>query len=154
MKEKKEQSQSKVLEKIPPKKYRELAKNVELLGISLNKGSFNLSPELTLQLVNSLDDAKIKFNDSVDLKANGEQYEILNTWKLVVLLEGVSKEILSIEANYLVIFHSAKLLPNEFWDIFTKTSLHLIVYPYFREYVQNVTSRMNIPPLTMPILLK
>lgn len=154
MKEKKKQPQSKISDRIPPQEYRELVKNVELLGLSLHKGGFYLSRELTQQLVGSLSDAKIKFNDTADLKADGEQYEILNSWKLEVLLDGVSKEILSIEANYLVNFHSATLLPQEFWDIFNRTSLHFIVYPYFREYVQNITSRMNIPPLTMPILLK
>ena len=41
----------------------------------------------------------------------------------------------------------------EFYEIFPEASLKFIVWPYFREIVQNIISRMNLPPLALPTIM-
>ncbi len=41
----------------------------------------------------------------------------------------------------------------EFFEIFPEASLKFIVWPYFRELVQNTISRMNLPPLVLPTIM-
>lgn len=37
------------------------------------------------------------------------------------------------------------------WDVFSALNIPLNAWPYLREYVQNVTQRLGIPPLTLPL---
>jgi len=41
----------------------------------------------------------------------------------------------------------------EFYEIFPEASLKFIIWPYFRELVQNTISRMNLPPLVLPTIM-
>ena len=41
---------------------------------------------------------------------------------------------------------------NDFFEVFKKLVLPVNSWPYFREFVQSMTQRMNIPPLTLPLI--
>jgi hypothetical protein len=64
---------------------------------------------------------------------------------------GKSKvHIVSIAATYDLHFH-AKVKPKPLVDKFCNSDLRLIVWPYFREYVTDVSARMYIPPVILPL---
>ncbi len=44
-----------------------------------------------------------------------------------------------------------KELDEEHVRQFAKTNIKIIVWPFFREFVHNITSRFGIPPVTVPI---
>jgi preprotein translocase subunit SecB len=94
-----------------------------------------------------------KLDNKIDSQNDDGACKIISQWSLTVT-DQKKKEFLKIESEYVVSLHSQEKLSQEFWDIYKQTSLPLIVYPYFREFVQTTTSRMNIPPLTLPILFK
>lgn len=48
--------------------------------------------------------------------------------------------------------HEAKQYSDEEWQAFVKTSAQFALYPYARETVSMLTTRLGIPPLTMGVL--
>jgi len=139
---------------ISPEEYRKLQSNLDLVEISL----FNSTSSLILDSVNTLLSAEetplIKLNDSSNIVENEKTANIINKWSLTAKFKESGTQFLNIKAEYSIALAKTEKMSKEFWDIYKNTTLHIIVYPYFREFVQNLTSRMNIPPLTLPILFK
>jgi len=139
---------------ISPEDYRKLQSNLDLVEISL----FNSTSSLILDSVNTLLSAEetplIKLNDSSNIVENEKTANIINKWSLTAKFKESGTQFLNIKAEYSIALAKTEKMSKEFWDIYKNTTLHIIVYPYFREFVQNLTSRMNIPPLTLPILFK
>ena len=60
---------------------------------------------------------------------------------------------LTIEADFVLIYKAkslSRLRKNNF-DAFGKTNGIYNAWPYWREYVQNIISRMGLPPLVIPV---
>jgi preprotein translocase subunit SecB len=65
--------------------------------------------------------------------------------------QGTSTALL-IECEYAAHFHFAEsAVVKEFAQRFTESELRLIVWPYFRQFVNDVTGRMAIPPILIPL---
>jgi preprotein translocase subunit SecB len=47
-------------------------------------------------------------------------------------------------------FHNKSPIDKKMADRFTELDFRLIVWPYLREFVHDVTSRMSIPPVVIP----
>ena len=62
------------------------------------------------------------------------------------------KSALKIEATYIAVFDSVKEITDDFFDVYKEISLPLNIWPFFRELVNSTTARMNVPPLTLPLL--
>jgi preprotein translocase subunit SecB len=63
--------------------------------------------------------------------------------------EGVPLEVsCTFEAH----FHSRRRFRSEEAEKFVRDYLRIISWPYLRQFVSDVTSRMAIPPLTLPLL--
>jgi preprotein translocase subunit SecB len=139
---------------ITPEEYRKLQSNIDLVEISL----FNSTSSLILDSVNTLLSAEetpfIKLNDSANVLENEKAAHIINKWSLTAKFKESGTSFLNIKAEYSITLAKTEKMSKEFWNIYKNTTLHIIVYPYFREFVQSLTSRMNIPPLTLPILFK
>ena len=61
-----------------------------------------------------------------------------------------SKPTVEISANFEMHFHVDKPLNRAFVDRFADSEVRIVMWPYFREYVSNVSGRMHIPPLLLP----
>lgn len=48
-------------------------------------------------------------------------------------------------------FHTPKNTPREFADRFASSELKLVLIPYFRSYVTDLTARMAIAPIVVPL---
>jgi hypothetical protein len=59
---------------------------------------------------------------------------------------------LKISCTFILMYSSKQELPEEFLKIFSERNVPLNTWPYFRELVQSMTQRMNIPPLVLPLL--
>jgi len=91
-------------------------------------------------------------NINVKTRAMAEQACDRYTVICGYLLEGKSEdaEALSIEVAFRLEFGCTKLIPEGFFEIYKDTSLPVTTLPYLREIVASMTSRMNIPALTLP----
>jgi preprotein translocase subunit SecB len=71
----------------------------------------------------------------------------------VVMTGGKTKAptpLIKISATYDLHFH-AELIPKPLLQRFCNSDVRLIVWPYFREYVSDVSARMYIPPMILPL---
>jgi len=97
---------------------------------------------------------QISISDDIKRSKKKDHIQINAQWYLAAKFEKDDKNFMDITASFNVLLLCKSSLPNDFWKIYKKSTLPLIVYPYFREFVQNMTARMNIPPLTLPILFR
>ena len=139
---------------ITPEEYRKLQSKIDLVEIRLfNSTSFLILTSLDT-LLNAKEFPTIELNDSAKVFENEKTVHIYNKWSLNAKFQESGTPFLNIKAEYSITLAKTEKMSKEFWNIYKNTTLHIIVYPYFREFVQNLTSRMNIPPLTLPILFK
>jgi Preprotein translocase subunit SecB len=54
-------------------------------------------------------------------------------------------------ASYVLHIHAGVAFPYEHVERFCSSEVRLIIWPYFREYVASVCSRMHIPPVILPL---
>jgi len=134
------------LERISPKDYNKILEGLELEDISVDSINAYIKKEV------SFDKLRINVNAKNVFK-NIEKNVILvkSSIELKAIPEGDRRIALKVKAEYSLYFSSLHKFTPEFFDIYSKASLQLNVWPYFRELVNNVTSRMNVPPLTIPL---
>ncbi len=61
-----------------------------------------------------------------------------------------SKPSVEINATFEMHFHGAKPINRAFVDRFADSEVRIVIWPYFREYVSNISARMHIPPIVLP----
>ncbi len=133
------------MKKITPERYREILQGLELRNIFLSEVKAKVKPELLSEGI------------KIDIKENSEfSFEndrLIVTTKYTLTTKRKSKKsILNIEATYILEFNSKYEINDDFFEIYKEISLPLNTWPFFREFVNSITARMNIPPLVLPLL--
>lgn len=133
--------------KISPDDYRNILKGVQLNVIALEECSVrmrksNIQPKLLI----SVND-KTKY----ELPTKNDAY-VAHTYNLIGTSGSVKDYALKMSCTFRLEYSSEVALTAEFMEVFLKTNIAWNSWPYFREFVQNMTQRMNIPPLVVPLL--
>lgn len=139
-----------VKKKMPPEKYNLILDKIKLDDIYL------------LNIDAKVDRNKLQAMKEVTPRIT-EQYEayydkITETWKvngkllLDVPTKGRGINPFIVNAEFCASFIVKDKVPKEFWDIYMFVTFPFQIWPYYRALVQDITSRMNLPPLTLPIL--
>ena len=139
---------------LSPEEYKNLLSKIELIEVSLTSSSTSIDLAKMVPESSSFGSPQISISDDIKRSKKKEHIQINAQWYLAAKFEKDDKNFMDITASFNVLLFCKSSLPNNFWKIYNKSTLPLIVYPYFREFVQNMTARMNIPPLTLPILFK
>ncbi len=129
--------------RIDPKEYARILEALELKNLYLEKGSFNVNRE---QLKGSL---TLNIKDTFFYRSAESGIEIVAEYTLM----GKNKEkksAIRLKATFVLQYETPEEITNEFFDVFKEVSLPFIVWPFVREYVYSITSRMYVPPLTLP----
>ncbi len=92
----------------------------------------------------------VAIDDNASYKNIENGFSVENSYTLTI--KNHRKVALKIEATYLIMYSSKSEISDDFFDIYKKFSLPLNIWPYFRELVNTITSKMNIKPLTLPLL--
>ncbi|OPL16345.1 MAG: hypothetical protein AVO38_08325 [delta proteobacterium ML8_D] len=133
--------------KIDPKEYKKILKTVDLQSIAIEACSvkFNKKTYDTRLVIN------INSETSYENLENGSAI-VKERYKLIARVHKERKQALNISCTFRLDFSCDKPLSDDFFEIFKTYNLPLNTWPYFREFVQNMTQRMNIPPLTLPFM--
>ena len=133
--------------KLTPQEYRTILKTVQLKELHVSSCAAKLRKDkLGEQL-------KIFIEDSVHhLPSHEDALEVNIKYTLHATATTKRDYALKLECSYQLKYESVDPLPTEFVEIFLDVNLKLNTWPYFREYVQNMVSRMNLPPLTLDLL--
>lgn len=96
-----------------------------------------------------------------DIKHNAVHQVDKNNGKLIVAVnfifaafeEGTDNEILKIDCAFLLSYQISNFegLVDIGFEQFANTNGVFNAWPYWRELVQNMVGRMNLPPLTLPV---
>lgn len=131
-----------------PEKYREFIKAVELRNIKL----IELNTRIVEKQPTSDDALKVSIKTTDEYKIFND---ILIFYVNYTLAMKQSKEvILKIKAKYNITYKLLKKIKidEEVIDFFGKKNLPLNVWPFFRELCNDVTAKMRIPPIVLPLL--
>ncbi len=129
-------------EKIPPREYMKMLNKLELRDVYLSEiksrlFSKDLSPKTA-----------IKLSETFDIEQINDDEAIIKVGYTLKAKSG-RKNVLSINASYLVVFSTKETLSREFFELYSRYNLPLQTYPYFRELTNSIVSRMSLPPLVL-----
>lgn len=140
----------KTKEKIPPREYSNILKGLSLKQIYLEACSSNVNKkEFT-----SYKQLAITVTDRASFKQDDEQLIVTHKYFLTARKEENAEDkkhfLFKISVTFTLFFSSEINISKDFFDIFKRRNLPVNSWPYFREFVQSMTQRMNIPPVTLP----
>ena len=134
------------MEKISPEEYREILDGLELKDILVS----NIKADIKHEYLS--DGLKIKIKNDANYLIDEDDDLIITIRYKLSANSKEKKSALKIEATYIAVFDSVKEITDDFFDVYKEISLPLNIWPFFRELVNSTTARMNVPPLTLPLL--
>lgn len=138
---------------ISPTEYKKMLVYVSLNSINMESCSSQIRRNFLDKSFLPGESLKINIEDKTRYDLLDENTVIFTHNFLLVGTKKNKKDFaLKIQCSFDVKFTSEIPLLTDFLDIYSKFNLHLNTWPYFREFVQSITQRMGIPPLTMPLL--
>jgi len=77
-------------------------------------------------------------------------YEIIQNWQLSAAVGDKRRPLLRLAFDFAVIIRSKEKLEQDIFEIYATNNLTLNTWPYVRELINNITARMDLPPMTLP----
>jgi hypothetical protein len=136
-------------------KYKVFLKNVELFALGLDSIDARLDREgySVAHAENSLKIDKTIENSFTLSEFTGEHFDVAASFVFTMQIEN-NLPFLRIALKYEAHFHWKDGLPSrEHVERFAEGEARLIFWPYFRQAIADVTSRMYIRPITIPLTL-
>lgn len=128
--------------------YERIQKGLELRKLYVKSFSGHINLEAITKAVEAL---AVNISSTADFRSvpKGE-VEVTQTWKVVARDKRSKSECLNVSVTYCVVLHSKERFTKGFFTVFERTSLPFNMWPFVREFVNNMTARMNVPPLILP----
>jgi preprotein translocase subunit SecB len=82
-----------------------------------------------------------------------KHFDVRSTFTLEITDEKSKTALVRVVATFDLHFHASPIT-REFVEQFCDSEIRLIVMPFFREFVADVTARMHIPPVILPLATK
>jgi preprotein translocase subunit SecB len=138
-------------QKMSPKEYRKQLNSVNLQSILFNSYTVK-SYKDRIESDMKID---IKNDSSFRLESN-DNYKaiILQEYKFKAYKKMKSKFALQINCVMEIELVSDKPIDKNFMEIYLNVNLNHNTWPYLREFVQDATLRVGIPPLTLPFFIQ
>jgi len=133
------------MEKMTPAEYRIILDDIELQSLYLKSLESHISHELIAEGMS------ISIKDNSTFTNTEDGFTVESSYTLTAK-NPQKKIVLKIDCLYGILFKTSKNITEPFFEIYKDLSLPLNVWPFFRETVNSITARMNIPPLTLPLL--
>jgi len=127
---------------------------VELINIGLVSSSSKFVPADYVK-ARSRKGSVLKNSISATYTVEGLDENYFNAvGKFKLVMEDEKKLLLpvSIECSFLAHFHVESDLTKEFAERFTTTEFRVILWPYFRQFVDDLSARMDIARISVPLL--
>jgi hypothetical protein len=141
------QDKAKEKKKLSPEEYRSTLKDLEISSISLKKSKSSLDDRFEMK-----PGMEVAINTKAQYKYVKDNIVIEHSYILSSKHSGGKIKMLEIEATFKLELISKQPFTDEFFEIYKDSSLMLNTWPFFREFVNSITSRMDIPPLTLPFI--
>lgn len=131
---------------ISPEDYKKILQGLDLISISLKESKTFLNTD-----INPPTELNIQIKDEANYKVKDEGIVfVFQKYQIDARKPQSKTRFFQLEVTFLVKVLSKENFTEEFFDVYKNISLHLNTWPYLREFVNQTTSRMNVPPLTLP----
>ncbi len=134
--------------KISQAEYKEFIENLNLASIDLVRSRFAKDEDF-------FPPARITLKDQAEFRILDPEkglFCVLATHSLQAAMPDSGKPGLKIDATFRFCYRSKVLMTRELFAIFSKQSLVLHSWPYFRQFVQDMSARASLPPLTLDVI--
>jgi len=129
--------------------YDRIQRGLELRKLYVKSFSGHINLEVITKAVKAL---TVSISSKADFRSKPEnEVEVTQTWEILARDKASKSECLNISVSYCVVLHSRERFTKGFFTAFERTSLSFNMWPFVREFVNNMTARMNVPPLTLPL---
>lgn len=134
--------------KLTPQEYRQILSKVDLDDITL------------IELKTKYSEGSIKEDIDISIKETSKNLIEDNTLKIYMLCVFMAKnkttneEIIKISVRYRVDFiieGESSDISDEFIKILTDNTVKITIWPYFRQELQSIMSKMNLPQIVLPL---
>jgi hypothetical protein len=85
------------------------------------------------------------------IRTKKDFFDAASKFRFVIRNKATGSEVLVVESTYQIHFHGAEPIEKDFAARFAASELRLLVWPYFRQMVWDVTARMAIRPIVIPL---
>jgi hypothetical protein len=134
--------------KLSPQDYRQLLSNVDLESITLVESNSKYSEN--------------SFNDNIDVSIKETSKSVIDngilkiylTCKFLIKSKETEEEFIKVISKYRLDFKfdmEAQLLSDEFVKILTDNTVKITIWPYFRQDLSDIVSKMNLPSFILPL---
>ena len=132
--------------------YSAFLKGLQLIGFGLDSSSSKLDRLAYSRLHRQKSHGIKKITANYDLSEfTPDYFEVSAHFKLVYEDPESKDEPLSMECVFGSHFHGKKPLNEEFAKRFARAEFRFVAWPYFRQFVSDMTGRMLIAPITIPL---
>lgn len=132
--------------KISPDDYKKILMGLDLISISLKESKTFINADINVPNELSI---QIKDESSYKIKDDGIVF-IFQKYNIEARKPQSKSRFVQIDVTFLVKVYSKNDFTDDFFDVYKNVSLQINTWPYLREFVNQITARMNIPPLTLP----
>ncbi len=134
---------------ISPEDYQRILKNVKLVDIQLTKINAELNENFSSDIQNLNVNVKERKRHKIE---NGFLVFYYN-YTLNLTDKENTQTFITLKAQYKINYkiEANITVPEEFVKIFAEYTVSMIIWPYFRELVYSTLSRMELPPLILPM---
>jgi preprotein translocase subunit SecB len=137
------------------KSYREFLPTLILVALGLENSSCKLDRGLYARLRREQDRGVRRIDARYEIsKFHPDFFDATAHFTVTIEDRKTKQRALAVECSFGSHFHGKKPFAEDFARRFASSEFRFIVWPFFREYIFDLTARMAIPPVTIPIQLQ
>lgn len=133
-------------EKVGPDVYNKFIDGLNLMEIKIAYSEAKVKEDFSPPAEVEIEENK-KFKKLKDGK-----FVVIHEYKMKGIEKGKKESGFFINVIYKLTYQSKIPITKKIFDVFSEISLPLHTWPYFRQFVHEMTARMGLPPLTLDLL--
>jgi len=138
--------------KLPDSAYEEFLRSVKPIALGLVECSSRLDREALGQMAARKNNGVRLISTEYQLTAaEGGYFDATGKFSLAVAEKTKATPALAIQCTYETHFHCKAPVEKKLAERFTASELRLVLWPYFRELVFDLSGKMSIPPIAIPL---
>ena len=131
--------------------YEEFLRSLKLIALGLTTSSTKFDRYAYAQILDEKNEVRSISAEYELERAQDDFFDAVAKFRITVSNKKTGLAALSIECTMDAHFHGKKKLEAGLAKRFIASELRLVVWPYFRQFVTDITSRMAIRPIVIPL---
>jgi preprotein translocase subunit SecB len=131
--------------------YDSFLKSVKLFAVALDKTAAELDRVSYWQSKDKIREIRASYEANNVVK---DHFNVIARIELEITKKTDRAKVLSIDCHYMAHFHAAVGCSQETATKFAQSEAKIIIWPYVRALISDLTARMHIPPVVIPLTLE